>query len=121
MSGVQQIGAMDDSTTITVTQLGALAQETRFDVFRLLAPKAEAGMAAGDIARTLDVAPNTLSAHLSVLQRSKLIDQRREGRSIIYFINRDAVQQLVDTLVEHCCLDEANDGWQESDAAQRAG
>lgn len=100
---------MVQKADLTITQLGALAQETRFDAFRLLAPRGSQGMPAGHIAQALDVAPNTLSSHLSVLQRAGLIEQRREGRNIIYFILSDAIRGLVETLVDDCCLGEPDD------------
>ena len=100
---------MVQKSNVTVTQLSALAQETRLEVFRLLAPKGSEGMPAGHIAQTLDVAPNTLSSHLGVLQRAGLISQRREGRNIIYFILHDSVRGLVETLVDDCCLGEDDD------------
>lgn len=87
----------------TVAQLAALAQSTRLAVFKALMRAGPEGIAAGQIARSLDVAPNTLSAHLGVLQRAGLIGQRREGRSIIYSVVLPSVSGLIDTLVNDCC------------------
>jgi DNA-binding transcriptional ArsR family regulator len=67
-----------------VAALGALAQESRLKVFRLLVRAGPAGMAAGEIARELAVPANTMSAHLSVLARTNLVTARKEGRSVIY-------------------------------------
>ena len=55
-----------------IAALGALAQGTRLDVFRLLVRHEPDGMAAGDIARQLDVPQNTMSAHLGILARAVL-------------------------------------------------
>jgi len=89
--------------TNAVKRLSALAQEARLDVFRLLVKAGPEGMAAGDIARTLAVPANTLSAQLLVLANAELVRARRCGRSIIYAINFDAMRDLLVFLTEDCC------------------
>ena len=44
-----------------------------------------------------------LSAQLSQLSRAGLITGRREGRSIIYSVNFDAIGGLILFLLEDCC------------------
>jgi ArsR family transcriptional regulator, arsenate/arsenite/antimonite-responsive transcriptional repressor len=88
---------------IATRRLHALAQESRLGVFRLLVRAGPEGVAAGDIARELGVAPNTLSAHLSVLANAGLIASRRESRSIIYAANYSGMSELLAFLVEDCC------------------
>lgn len=83
--------------------LGALSQETRLAAFRLLVRSGIGGMAAGEIARTLDIPHNTLSSHLSILAHAGLVNSRREGRSIIYSINFDGTRKLLSFLMEDCC------------------
>ena len=61
------------------------------------------GLTAGEIARRLDILPNTLSASLNVLSHAGLIDSRREGRSIIYTARYDAMRELLAFLMEDCC------------------
>ena len=67
-----------------VTALAALAQDNRLDVFRLLVQAGPAGMAAGEIASILKLAPNTLTFHFDRLKGAGLVTVRREGRSMIY-------------------------------------
>src|SRR5271169_3588697 len=62
----------------------ALAHQTRLEIFRLLMRYLPYGLAAGDIGRLLAIQHNTLSAHLSILERVGLLRSRREGRSIIF-------------------------------------
>jgi ArsR family transcriptional regulator, arsenate/arsenite/antimonite-responsive transcriptional repressor len=83
--------------------LTALGQECRLRVFRLLVQHGATGMAAGDIATKLGVAPNTLSAHLTVLSRAGLIGSRKEGRSVIYAIDLEGTRELLAYLVEDFC------------------
>ena len=61
------------------------------------------GLAAGEIARTLGTAPNTMSAQLLVLANAGLVRARRDGRSIIYSPDFDAMGSLLLFLTEDCC------------------
>ena len=88
--------------TATVT-LGALAHEGRLAAFRLLVQAGPEGLAAGEVARRLDVRPNTLSASLTILSHAGLVRSRRDGRSIIYAANYDAMRELLAFLMEDCC------------------
>jgi ArsR family transcriptional regulator, arsenate/arsenite/antimonite-responsive transcriptional repressor len=86
-----------------VQKLSALAQEARLAVFRLLVKAGPEGMAAGEIARKLKTAPNTMSAQLLLLSNAGLIRARRDGRSIIYAADFDAMSSLLVFLTEDCC------------------
>jgi ArsR family transcriptional regulator, arsenate/arsenite/antimonite-responsive transcriptional repressor len=88
---------------IVVQKLSALAQEGRLAVFRLLVKAGPDGMAAGDIARKLRTQPNTMSAQLLLLSNAGLIRARRDGRSIIYAADFDAMSSLLVFLTEDCC------------------
>lgn len=87
----------------TIEALQALAQEHRLAAFRLLVEAGPPGLAAGEIARTLNVAPATLSFHLSQLAQAGLVGSRRDGRSIIYAANFTVMEDLVGFLTENCC------------------
>ncbi len=86
-----------------VKRLSALAQEARLSVFRLLVKAGPEGMPAGEIARSLATAPNTLSAQLLILSNAGLIRARRDGRSIIYAVDFEAMSALLVFLTEDCC------------------
>jgi len=83
--------------------LSALAQESRLAVFRLLVKAGPDGMAAGDIARSLNTAANTMSAQLLLLSNAGLIRARRDGRSIIYAADFEQMGALLLFLTEDCC------------------
>ncbi len=87
----------------TILALAALAQQTRLDVFRLLVKHEPEGLPAGEIARRLAVPQNTMSSHLGILARAKLLRTERQSRSIIYRANLEAVQGLVTFLLNDCC------------------
>ena len=88
---------------LALKRLSALAQDGRLAAFRLLVRAGPAGAAAGEIARALGVPANTLSAQLSVLANAGLVTSRREGRSIRYAADFDAMRALLVYLVEDCC------------------
>lgn len=92
-----------ESIEQAVKSLSALAQESRLNVFRLLAATGEEGVPAGEIAKELEIPPATLSFHLKELVASGLIDQRREGRSIIYALNVQSISSLMEFLMNDCC------------------
>ena len=83
--------------------LSALGHEGRLAIFRLLVRAGPAGIAAGEIARVLDVPPSSLSANLNVLSHAGLAVSRREGRSIIYCADYGAMSGLLGFLMEDCC------------------
>lgn len=88
-----------------VSLLGALAQGSRLALFRLLVQKGPDGMAAGDIAERLGVAPNTLSFHLKELSSVGLLNSRQEGRFIYYAPDFKVMNGLLAYLTENCCAD----------------
>lgn len=90
-------------STHAVQVLSALAQESRLAIFRLLVRAQPDGLPAGQIAAELGVSPGTLTFHLKELTSADLIQQRREGRSIIYSLNMQTMQSLLAFLIEDCC------------------
>jgi DNA-binding transcriptional ArsR family regulator len=90
-------------STLAVKRLSALAQDSRLAVFRLLVRAGREGAPAGEIARALEITPNTLSAQLNVLANAGLVTSRREGRSIIYAADYDRMGELLLYLMEDCC------------------
>lgn len=88
---------------VAVSALGALAQEHRLALFRLLVQAGAEGMAAGAIAEALGVPNSSLSFHLAQLSRAGLIRQERRGRSLIYSADYPAMNALLGYLMENCC------------------
>ena len=90
-----------------IEALGALAQEHRLALFRLLVEAGDKGMAAGTIAEALGMPHSSLSFHLAQLRKAGLIVQERQHRSLIYRANYDAMNALVAYLMENCCAGSA--------------
>lgn len=90
-------------TLNAVGALGALAQESRLAVFRLLVQHGPAGLAAGQIAERLDIPGPTLSFHLKELARAGLVTSTQRGRFVIYAPSFAAMNALIGFLTENCC------------------
>src|SRR6202048_5514697 len=86
-----------------ILAFAALAQSTRLGVFRLLVKHEPEGLPAGEIAKAIAVPQNTMSAHLAVLARARLVMSERKSRSIIYRADLATFQSLTSFMVEDCC------------------
>ena len=62
---------------------------------------------AGQIGERLDLPSATLSFHLNQLRHAGLVTFRREGRSLIYVAEYDAMNGLLAYLTENCCQGDA--------------
>lgn len=88
---------------LATCRLSALAQEGRLRVYRIVVQAGPEGMSAGDIARSMGIPANTLSAQLNVLANAGMVDSRRAGRSIIYTADLSAMASLLAFLTLECC------------------
>lgn len=86
-----------------VTNLAALAHETRLQVFRLLVQAGPDGLPAGAIAHVLGLPPSTLSFHLKELAGAGLVQSTQQGRQVIYAVIIPAMRDLIGFLTENCC------------------
>lgn len=86
-----------------VTALGALAQDSRLQVYRLLVQAGPEGIAASDLAQALEIPANTLSFHLKTLSHAGLIRSRQQSRFIYYSANYEQMNDLLGFLTENCC------------------
>ncbi|MCJ8518542.1 DNA-binding transcriptional ArsR family regulator [Pseudorhizobium tarimense] len=86
-----------------LSSFAALSQERRLAIVRALVVAGPEGLAAGVIAERMGVSATNVSFHLKELERSRLISQRRESRSIIYSASYEALADLVKFLMEDCC------------------
>jgi DNA-binding transcriptional ArsR family regulator len=89
--------------TAVVRALGALAQETRIDIFRMLVQAEPAGLAAGTIGERLGLPSPTLSFHLNQLRFAGMVTSHRVSRSVIYNANVKTMNALLGYLTENCC------------------
>lgn len=94
---------MEKSKALTALQ--ALANEDRLDLLRHLVAQGDAGLAAGEIGRSLGLSASRLSFHLAALEQAGLIRSRRDGRNVIYSVDAAGLGQTIAFLLNDCCLD----------------
>lgn len=82
---------------------GAMSQETRLKIVRLLVRAGPQGMPAGNIAEAAGVSASNVSFHLKELERGGLVAARRDARSIVYSAEFQALSGLIRFLMEDCC------------------
>jgi DNA-binding transcriptional ArsR family regulator len=92
---------MDEPSVLAA--LAALSQATRLQTFRLLVRREPEGVAAGELARALDVPQNTLSTHLAILAHAGLVHGERRSRSIVYRADLARLRDVVLFLLKDCC------------------
>lgn len=90
-------------TSDAATAFGALAQETRLDLMRILIAAGPTGLAAGELATRVGVPPSTLSFHLAALEHAGLTRATRQGRQIIHAAQIAGLRKLLSFLTETCC------------------
>lgn len=98
---------MDKNTATTIFE--SLSSGIRLDIYRLLVKQGLQGMVAGDIAVTLDVAPNKLSFHLKALAQADMVSVEQEGRFQRYRANIPQMLNLITYLTEECCAGHPED------------
>jgi ArsR family transcriptional regulator, arsenate/arsenite/antimonite-responsive transcriptional repressor len=94
-------------TRTAVTQLSAIAQEARLEIFRLLVQAGAEGLPAGAIGEQLKIPASTLSFHLKELSHAGLISSKQVSRFIYYSANYESMSALLAYLTENCCAGQA--------------
>lgn len=92
---------MDEADVIRA--LGALAQETRLRIFRMLVVAGPRGVLPGQMAEALGSSPTALSFHLKELVHAGLASSERDGRHLIYRASFAQMTGLLGFLTAHCC------------------
>lgn len=94
---------MDKLTALAA--LSALANDARLDLVRLLMPKGDQGMSAGEIARALGQSASRLSFHLAALEQAGLITSRKVARNVFYSVDAGGMGATIAFLLNDCCMD----------------
>ncbi|MFO1376105.1 MAG: metalloregulator ArsR/SmtB family transcription factor [Steroidobacteraceae bacterium] len=84
-----------DADRDLVATLAALAQSTRVAILRLVSQAGADGIAAGDIARSTDTPPSTLSFHLKEMTQAGLLKARNQGRFIYYSLDDRSIVAVI--------------------------
>lgn len=68
---------------------------------RILVALFESEMCVCDIAATLNMTQSAISHQLRILKQSKLVGNKRDGKSIIYFLADDHVRTIISQGIDH--------------------
>ncbi|MBC8452602.1 MAG: winged helix-turn-helix transcriptional regulator [Spirochaetes bacterium] len=75
----------------TLLQFKALGDENRFRIIMMLRIRK---LCVCEMLEVLDIAGGTLSNHLKILQHAGLINQKKEGRWVVYFLTESIDETL---------------------------
>ena len=76
----------------TIKLFSALSDKTRLQIYLLLQ---ESRLCVCELASILNMEQSRISHSLRVLREADLVDNRREGKWIIYFVNPDMVKNEI--------------------------
>ncbi|MCP5038811.1 MAG: helix-turn-helix transcriptional regulator [Rhodobacteraceae bacterium] len=86
-----------------LSALSAMANATRLEIVRLLVPRGNEGLAAGDIATYLGISASALSFHLSALEQAGLIASKKCSRQVFYRADHPRLGAVIGYLLNDCC------------------
>ena len=87
-------------------QLEALGNLTRLAIYRNLAKAGSQGSPVGEIKAELDIPGSTLSHHIGKLVNAGLLSQQRDSRSLVFSVNNESMDELMEFLVQNCCTED---------------
>lgn len=92
--------------TVAAARFAALGSEQRLSVLRSLVRAGPEGLTIGALGERTGVTGSTLTHHLKILTTAGLVNQARQGRSIICAaVAYDEVRELSEFLTKECCAD----------------
>ena len=79
----------------------------RLEVLLDLVRAGPQGLTVGEIQERLNIPASTLAHHLRFLNSASLIDQEKDGRTVINRARFDYIEDLAKFLLKECCADSA--------------
>jgi len=82
----------------------AMADKTRQEIIMVFSVNKK--ICVNDIAKNFTLSRPTISHHLNLMRRAKLLKSRKEGKEVYYSINKDYVINLMDSvyeMIKKCC------------------
>lgn len=89
MSGINE-------NNIDIDVIKALADETRLDILRLLGNRE---MNVNEIASNSTVSRPTISHHLQIMKRARILTSRKEGKEMYYSLNTYVLTSLAQSIL----------------------
>ena len=91
---------------IAAQGFASMGSQARLAVLRCLVRAGASGLNVGDIQDRTGIAPSTLAHHLKFLAGAGVIEQEKQGRTIVNRANYDRLRALADFILCECCVDE---------------
>jgi len=88
----------------------AVGSQPRLEVLLALVRAGGKGLTVGEIQERVGQPASTLAHHLRHLADGGLIEQVREGRSVINLAAYERIKELAAYLLKECCLDAEHSG-----------
>lgn len=89
MSGINE-------SNIDIEVIKALSDENRLEILTLLGKKE---MNVNEIAAHSRVSRPTISHHLQIMKRARILDSRKEGKEIFYSVNAYVLSSLAQSIL----------------------
>lgn len=90
---------------IAASQLEAIGNPTRLQLYRVLVRAGDEGLPVGAIQERMGIAASTLSHHLKRLVDTGLVTQERQATTLICRAHYPAMHSLIGYLADECCAD----------------
>ncbi|MBX3580886.1 MAG: helix-turn-helix transcriptional regulator [Rhizobiaceae bacterium] len=87
------------------SQLEALGNPTRLNIYRILVRAGDEGLPVGSVQEKLGIPASTLSHHCKRLIETGLVSQERQATTLICRAQYPAMQSLIGYLSDECCAD----------------
>lgn len=87
-------------------RLEALGSPVRLQIMRELVRVGEQGLPVSALQDRLDVAASTLSHHLRKLMSVDLVNQERQGTTLLCRARFESIRGVTDFLLAECCIEE---------------
>lgn len=91
---------LDNATSAATDLLKALASPSRM---RILCHLVDGEKSVGRIASAIGIRETTVSQHLSLLRRDRVVSCRRSGQTVFYALDNPAARRLLEVLHELFC------------------
>ncbi len=84
----------------------ALGSEQRLSILKILVRSGPVGLTIGELGDCSGVTGSTLTHHMKILTHADMVEQKKNGRSIICAaVSFDEIQKLSEFLLQDCCVD----------------
>jgi ArsR family transcriptional regulator, arsenate/arsenite/antimonite-responsive transcriptional repressor len=87
------------------SQLEALGNPTRLNIYRILVRAGDEGLPVGSIQERLGIPASTLSHHCKRLVETGLVSRQRQATTLICRAVYPSMQALIGFLADECCAE----------------